>query len=212
MHFTSFDYVPMFRYGVIMADPPWLFENWSASGEGRNATQHYDCMPTGEIMDLPVGHIANKDCVLLLWGTSPMLLDALDVMTAWGFEYRGKAFCWAKQTKQAVRNPVMPISDNSNWRMNNGYSTRSNTEDCWLGVTGNPERLHKGVRELIVAPMREHSRKPDEAFERAQALYRGPYIELFSRQSRVGWDSFGNEATKFDEENLNDQAMVSQTT
>lgn len=196
MHWPFAPLLPL-RYGVIMADPPWDFSNYSEKGEGRNAKAHYGCMPTDEIAALPVGHLAAGDCALFLWGTSPMLPDALRVMDAWGFEFRGKAFCWAKQTKQGIAKPRLPIADDHNWRMNNGYGTRSNTEDCWLGVMGAPPRLDKGVRELIVAPMREHSRKPDEAYERAGRLYPGWRLELFSRTTRPGWDVWGKEAGKW---------------
>lgn len=188
----------MFKYGVIMADPAWRFDNWSEEGEGRNATAHYDCMSTEEIMALPVGQLASSDCALFLWGVSTMLPDVLKVMSAWGFRFSGKAFCWAKQTKQSIKTPRLPIADDYNWRMNNGYTTRANTEDCWLGFIGNPPRLSKNTRELIVAPMREHSRKPDEAYERATQLYPGWCLELFSRETRPGWDAWGNEAGKFD--------------
>ena len=91
-----------------------------------------------------------------------------------------------------------PAFADSTWHMGMGYSSRANTEDCWLGTTGNPKRLDAGVRELIIAPRREHSRKPDEFFPRAERLFAGPRIELFSREPRPGWDTWGNEARKFE--------------
>ncbi len=78
-----------------------------------------------------------------------------------------------------------------------GHTTRKNTELCWLGRRGNPKRLDKGVRELIVAPVREHSRKPDEIYERIERFCAGPYLELFARQRRNGWFSDGNELDRF---------------
>lgn len=187
-----------FSYGIIMADPPWLFENYSKKGEGRNATAHYDCMATADIAALPVEYLASRHCALFLWGTSPLLPDVLVVMRAWGFRFAGKAFCWAKATRKGVETPFKPIGDNQNWQIGLGYSTRANTEDCWLGIMGQPERLDRGVRELIVSPAREHSRKPDEAYERATRLYPGPALELFARERRAGWAAWGNETGKFE--------------
>jgi N6-adenosine-specific RNA methylase IME4 len=200
MIYTDFNQIPLFKYGVIAADPPWRYDNWSKKGEHKNAVKHYPCMPTEDICALNIGQLAAPTCALFIWGTSPMLPDVLRVINAWGFDYRGKAFCWAKATKQAFEKPNSdrPIDDDYNWRMNLGYGTRSNTEDCWMATTGNPKRLTKGVRELIVAPMREHSRKPDEMFDRAERLFAGPRLDAFSRQARPGWDSFGNEVDKFE--------------
>lgn len=186
------------KYGVIMADPPWQFSTFSEAGEGRNASQHYETMCLDWIKSLRVDHLAADHCAMFLWGVSPRLRDVISVMDAWGFRFSRKAFCWAKTTKSAVSNPTLPIDDPSNWRMNLGYTTRANTEDCWLGLIGSPKRLRADIRELIVAPQREHSRKPDEAFDRAGALYGGWRLELFSRQEREGWDTWGNETGKFE--------------
>jgi len=84
--------------------------------------------------------------------------------------------------------------------MKMGRSTRKNTEDAWLWVRGNPKRMDAGVRELIVAPVREHSRKPEESFAAAEKLCGDvDRLELFSRQPRSGWDVFGNEVDKFND-------------
>ena len=79
-----------------------------------------------------------------------------------------------------------------------GYWTRANSEVCLLATRGNPKRLDKGIRQGILEPIREHSRKPDCVHKRIERLVAGPYLELFARQSRPGWSSWGNEATKFD--------------
>ena len=201
--FTHVKQIPLFKYGLIMADPPWRYENWSKEGEHKNAQKHYDCISTDEICAMNIGASAAPDSVLMLWGTSPMLPEALRVMSAWGFDYKGKAFCWAKNTKKSIESPdpLVPIGDGRNWKMGLGYGSRSNTEDCWIGTTGNPRRLNADVRELIIEPLREHSRKPDEAFYRAERLFSGPYLEAFSRQERPGWDAFGNEVSKFGGQN-----------
>ncbi|MEM8791060.1 MAG: MT-A70 family methyltransferase [Pseudomonadota bacterium] len=182
--------LPLLHYGLIIADPPWHFQ--TRSGE---PSVPYKTMSVEEICCLQVGHLASKDCALLLWSASPNLLDALKVMSAWNFQFKGKAFCWAKTNPRQFHGPA---SASKTWFMGRGYGSRSNTEDCWLGTVGSPTRLSAAVRELIVAPVREHSRKPDEAYERAEKLFAGPYLDLFSRQSRPGWDTWGNEAGKFD--------------
>ena len=79
-----------------------------------------------------------------------------------------------------------------------GYWTRKQVEPCWLFTKGRPKRLSKGVRQVILEPRREHSRKPDSQYERIEALVDGPYLELFSRKSREGWASWGNDAGRFD--------------
>jgi len=185
MIYTNINEIPLFKYGVILADPPWNFELRSA-----DPAVPYKTMTTEEICKLPVGQMANKDCALMLWGTSPMLPQMLQVMNAWGFTFKGKAFSWAKTCKLR---PDWPASDQSTWHMGRGYSSRANTEDCWLGVNGTPQRLSFGVRELMTDPVMRHSQKPEETYTRAQKLYGGPYLDLFSRQERVGWDQFGDE-------------------
>jgi N6-adenosine-specific RNA methylase IME4 len=83
--------------------------------------------------------------------------------------------------------------------MGMGYWTRANSEPCLLATRGKPKRLDAVVRMGIIESRREHSRKPDCVHERIERLVAGPYLELFARQSRPGWTSWGNEATKFDE-------------
>lgn len=178
--------IPHFQHGVIYADPPWLFENYSAAGEDRNANQHYGCMTVDQICKLPVGHLAAPDCALFIWATNPMLDRAFEVIKAWGFRYTGVAFTWAKRTKT-----------DSAWHMGLGYGTRQNTETCLLAKVGNPKRLAADVRELIVEPIREHSRKPDRVPADIERLFAGPYLEMFSRQQRAGWTCWGNEVGKF---------------
>ena len=84
------------RYGVIMVDPPWAFENWSQKGEDRNANQHYATMSVDAIKALPVGDLAAQNCALFLWCTGPFSNRFDEIMRAWGFTFKGKAFCWAK--------------------------------------------------------------------------------------------------------------------
>jgi N6-adenosine-specific RNA methylase IME4 len=164
-------------YRVILADPPWTFATYSSRGKGRSAEAHYDCMPTGGIAAMRVAELAAPDCALFLWTTDPMLPQALGLIEAWGFTYKSVAFTWTKPTK-----------DNTGWVMGCGYWTRANPEQCLLATRGRPQRLSRSVRQLIVAPRREHSRKPDEIYDRIEALLAGPYLELFARQAPPGVD------------------------
>lgn len=109
-------------------------------------------------------------------------------MRAWGFRYTTVAFTWAKRSRR-----------DTGWHMGTGYYTRANPETCLLGMTGRMRRVDAGVRQLIVAPVREHSRKPDEVYEGIERLF-GPTpsrLDLFSRQQRSGWTSWGNQTDKF---------------
>jgi N6-adenosine-specific RNA methylase IME4 len=108
--------------------------------------------------------------------------DALDLLAHYGLRHVTTAFTWVKQ------NP-----SGEGWHMGQGYWTRANPEACWLATKGNPKRLYADVRQLIVAPVMEHSRKPDEWLERIERLTEGDYLELQARRPRAGWTSWGDE-------------------
>lgn len=141
--------------------------------------------------------IAADDCALFMWATFPTLPDALALGAAWGFTYKTVAFVWAKTVPRTRgKHTFMPVEDDCNYHMGMGYWTRANTEPCFLFTRGKPQRVSKGVRQLIVAPVQEHSRKPDEQYARMEALIQADVrVELFARRTRPGWHSFGNEIT-----------------
>lgn len=174
-------------YGTILADPNWRFENYSEAGEGKNPNQHYHCDDTATIAALPVATLASKDCWLVMWATAPMLPDALVVMKAWGFDYV-TAGAWAKESRTGESISFGP-----------GYVRRSAAEFYLIGKHGEPKLkpAARSIRNLIWAPVREHSRKPDIMHAEIEAGFEGPYVELFSRQRRAGWDCWGNETDKF---------------
>jgi len=89
------------NYGVIYADPPWFFKNYSPKGEGRNAVCHYPCMSPKDIAALPVADLAAQNSVLLLWAVDPLLPAAFDVIKAWGFKFKTVGFYWAKINRKA---------------------------------------------------------------------------------------------------------------
>ena len=198
------------RYACIYADPPWTFVTHSDNGKDRSPEKHYDCMDISAIEAMPVSLVAARDAWLFLWTTWPHMPQALDVMRYWGFQYSGIGFLWAKtygEPELDPRDQATPIIKPSDWVMSLGYTTRKNTEPCILGKRGSPQRLHKDVRELIVAPRREHSRKPDVTHARIRRFCPGPRLEMFARTSVPGFDAWGAEVGKFPA--VNDSETIS---
>lgn len=191
-----FDGLTKNGYGAILADPPWKFETWGSQENSATATEnHYSTMTIDEISKLPVGDLATKDAVLFIWICWPTMHRALEVIEAWGFTYKTCAFCWVK----ANGTQVDMFGENFPVQIGTGYWTRSNSEVCLLATRGKPKRLNADVRQGIIAPRREHSRKPDGVHERIERLVAGPYLELFARQRKSGWDCWGNQTDKFKE-------------
>jgi N6-adenosine-specific RNA methylase IME4 len=169
------------KYKIIYADPPWNYDSKQDDHAGKPI--HYKTMSLQEICNLPINEIADDNCVLLIWGTNPLLKEVIKVGEAWGFKYKTKAFCWIKKNKK---------SDSLFWGQ--GYYTRSNSEDCFLFVKGKNKRISAKVHQVIISRIREHSRKPDEIRDRIVELFGDlPRIELFARQKIKGWDIWGNE-------------------
>jgi len=177
---------PVLKYGVILADPPWSFENWSKKGEKKNPNQHYSCMSIDDICKIPVTFAAADDCALFIWCTWPTIFQAEKVINAWGFTYKGLAWEWIKYNDETGK-----------YSFGGGYGTRKNLEPCLLATRGSPKRKSASVRDFIMAKRREHSRKPDQQYSNIEALFDGPYLEMFARQSWEGWDVWGNETNKF---------------
>ena len=176
----------MFGYNVILCDPPWKFENYSEKGEAKNPTAHYGCMSVDEMAALPVDQLARGDCAMIMWATAPMLPDALRLMSAWRFTFK-TAGAWAKQSRTGTK-----------LAFGTGYIFRSAAEFYLVGTIGEPKTRSRSIRNLILAPVREHSRKPDQIYADVEALFDGPYVELFARTRRPGWSSWGNETGKFE--------------
>jgi len=186
------------RYCVILCDPPWQFKSYSMEGVPQRAeVQHYVTMNEAALQSLPVARLAAEDCALFMWSTSSHTQMAFALAEAWGFRFSSKAFTWAKLNPKTPDDAL--VSDPRHFFMGLGHGTRRQTEDCWLFFRGAPRRLDRGVRELIVAKVREHSRKPEEQYGLIERLFPGPRCELFSREWRQGWSMWGNEMGKFDD-------------
>ena len=164
------------RYGVLYADPPWRFEPYSReTGLNRAADNHYPTMTLDEIKRLQVP--AAKDCVLFLWATAPMLCEALEVLRAWGFAYKSHCI-WAKPRKGT------------------GFWFRNAHELLLVGTRGNVAAPAPGHQPLSVieAAATRHSKKPEAFAEMIERLFpRTNKLEMFARQPRLGWHSWGNE-------------------
>lgn len=188
----AFGDLPRNHFGAILADPPWAFKAWSGNSlPSRTADSHYSTQSMEWISALPVETLAADDCALFLWICWPTMPDALEVIRAWGFQYKTCGFNWVKGNSL----PLFP--DDFRDKMGLGYWTRANSEVCLLATRGKPKRLDAGVRQVILSPLREHSRKPNCVHERIERLVAGPYLELFARQERPSWTCWGNETSKF---------------
>lgn len=174
------------KYGAILADPPWKYANYSWKGKHKGAAAQYACMSIEDLAKLPVARLAAPNCALIMWATAPLLNRAIDLLDAWGFTFKS-AGAWAKQS-----------SAGNSWAFGTGYVFRSAAEFYLVGTIGKPRVQSRSIRNLIAAPVREHSRKPDQMHHDVQALYAGPYAELFARQRRPGWDAWGNQTEHFD--------------
>lgn len=170
------------KYQIILADPPWEYNDKGCRGSAAN---HYSTMKNKDICNLPIKDLADKDCVLFIWGTYPKLPEVLEVIKAWGFEYKSIAFQWIKKNKK-----------NGGWFYGLGRWTRGNTEPCFIAVKGKPKRVSASVFQIIESPLTKHSRKPSVVREKILELIGDlPRIELFARENVQGWDTWGNEVS-----------------
>ena len=184
--------LPAGRWPTIFADPPWRFQTW----DGKRAVPSraaggdpYRPMRSRDLRRLDVAALAAPDAVLLLWAPDAMFEQALQLGQAWGFRYKTVAFVWLKADPRQA--PLQP-------RISLGYWTRKETELCLLLTRGAPSRISRSVRQVIVELPREHSRKPETAYRRTEQLVAGPYLELFARQRRPGWESWGDQVDHFE--------------
>ncbi len=189
---TSF---PKGKFGVIYGDMPWSYDR--SVGQGV-AVEQYDVMEIEARKNLTdkdgrrVKDLAADNCLLFLWATFPKLQEALDTIQAWGFSYRTVGFTWVKKNKNNDK-PFFGI----------GAYCKSNAEICLLAVKGEPHPMviDNSVSSIIISPIREHSRKPDEARAGIEKLVGSkiPKVELFAREEFKGWSSWGREITKLND-------------
>jgi len=168
--------LPDGKYCVLYADPPWEYDN---SGFDQSAASQYPTMSVEEICNLPVEDLTQDDCVLFLWGTSPLLPEALQVMAAWGFKYKASRV-WVKD-----RAPGM------------GWFVKTRHEFLLIGTKG---QAHPRIRldSIIEAPVTGHSEKPQAVYGDIETAYLGSKLELFARNEKGDWDMWGNEIKQQD--------------
>jgi N6-adenosine-specific RNA methylase IME4 len=178
--------LPMFFFDCIVADPPWLYELWSAKGAAKAPQAHYDCLPTASICQMRVNDHAAGDCWLFLWATNPMLRDAFAVMDAWGFKYV-TALAWRKTT----------VNGKDRWGP--GYVARSLHEPVLVGKVGAPG-MRRAMPSMFPGLAREHSRKPDEFYGLLRNFLppRSRILDLFSRGGHEGVTAWGDQIGKFE--------------
>lgn len=175
------------KYKTIYADPPWQFANRT----GKMAPEHkrlnrYSTMKLDDIKKLPVSEVSDDKSHLYLWVPNALLPEGLEVMKAWGFEYKTN-LVWEK-----VRKDGMPDGRGV------GFYFRNVTEIVLFGIKGDNNRTLQPGRSqvnLLRSMKREHSRKPDEFISLIENCSPGPYLELFARGDRENWDMWGNQAT-----------------
>jgi N6-adenosine-specific RNA methylase IME4 len=167
--------LPDIKAGAILADPAIKFATRSVKGAHRSPQHHYQCPTFEELKAIPVAGVASPNCFLFLWMPLHSLFLVEPLMKAWGFKYSGSGFAWAKLNRNGV-----------GWFMGSGYTGRKNVEICFVGRRGWPKRKSGGVRELIVAPVREHSRKPDENQCAHRSLMRRAFLGTV-RAAAMAW-------------------------
>ena len=156
----------------------------SEKGFGKSPESHYQTMSPEWIKALPVEALAARDCLLWLWYLAPMTPLALEVIASWGFEFKTGGH-WAK------------VGASGKQAFGTGYILRNAGEPFLIATRGAPATT-RSVRSVIIAPAREHSRKPDAAFAAAEQMMPGARrLELFSRQRRSGWDAWGDQVGQF---------------
>lgn len=181
------------QFTVIYADPPWSYsdkgfgkrKNGALSNAYAPEAGRYETMTLDEIVALgsELQRISAKNAALLLWVSSPLLPEGLQVLNAWGFKYKTIAFCWSKET------------ENGGDVVNLGQWTLGNIELCLLGTRGSPERIDRTVKQLCRAGRSRHSAKPIEIRRRIERLFGNTQrLELFAREQSLGWHVWGNES------------------
>jgi len=191
---VTYVFSPLERHSfdLIMADPNWRFETRTERGRGvKSPDAHYRTDDIETIKRYPVLSLAHRNCVLWLWATHPMIDQQIEVCRAWGFKFVTTGV-WVKRTKKGKLG------------FGTGYRLRCASEPFIIGTVGFPLTA-KSVRTVIEGPLREHSRKPDEAYQAAEQLLPRTMwgvarrADLFSRQTRPGWNAWGDEHGKFDQ-------------
>jgi N6-adenosine-specific RNA methylase IME4 len=188
---------PQRRYACAAIDIPWHFESRAASANPqsvRSPQRHYPTADVAHMCTLPMRDFLERDAFVFLWITGPMLIQGahLVLADAYGLRLSSMVFVWVK-TKRGFDMDLLrrtPLLEEDLF-LNTGFTTMQNAEYVVLLRRGSPRRLRTGIRQMIIAPVTEHSRKPDEFFRRAELYCAGPRIDMFGGRRREGWDHWG---------------------
>jgi N6-adenosine-specific RNA methylase IME4 len=192
-----FGNLKMFGYDVLAIDPPTRFElRNEATGAKKGAAAQYDLMTWEEIAALPIGHLARPNALLLLWACAPTLRKSMALLDAWGATYITE-IVWRK------------VTVNGKVRMGPGYRGRTMHEPILMASFAKEFQDHAPFPSIFDGVARQHSRKPEEFYALVEKVYPHAWrADIFSRQRRPGWDNWGNEATKFNNEESSDEASA----
>lgn len=174
------------KYKIIYCDCPWQYDNKKTGGSNSSgASQQYDTMSYEELANLPVPSISDKNCVMFMWATVPLLPTGISLLKEWGFEYK-TSVCWFKENSYGL-----------------GYWFRGMYEILLIGVKGKVKPFKAQIPNVISCPIQKHSRKPDRFRKIIETVTKNetPRIELFARTKIHGWDTWGND------EKLNQQPL-----
>lgn len=206
-----FEPLPKGKFKLLYLDPPWAFRTFSGANKTptmkRNFSavgDHYETVDLEGLKQLDVGSIADRDSVLVMWVVGSHLDQAIELGKQFGFDYVTDLFWWLKTKMRDADQIDLFTGDVPEPKLGMGYYTRSGGEFALLFKKGRglPVLSH-AVRKVIVEPAREHSRKPESAYDRLAELFGDvARVELFSRSNREGWVSWGNEVEKFANDDL----------
>src|SRR3990167_2939010 len=176
---------PTKRYRTIVADPPW---DYKVAGighfSGKSAGRQYSCMTPDEILQLPIGLWAQEDARLYLWTTNSFMEQAHRIARTWGFTPR-TILTWVKGRIEGGR-LIQQFGP--------GYCYRNSTEHIVVAECGKPAVLNHDTPTALISPRHQHSEKPPAFYDMVEHVSPGPYLDVFARKQRMGWDCFGNEA------------------
>jgi N6-adenosine-specific RNA methylase IME4 len=169
-------------YSTIVADPPWLYKKQPGDQMHNYAESKYGTMTNEQLAELPVGDLAAPDAHLFMWVTNPGMfggrfstITPADIAKAWGFEYR-TLITWVKRGPLGL-----------------GWYFRGQTEHVLYATQGRAAIPPAKRRENVIRADRGvHSEKPQAFLDLVEAVCPGPYVELFARTPRFGWDSWGH--------------------
>lgn len=164
--------LPQGKYFVLYADPPWQYQN---VGFDESAEQKYSTMPVEKICALPIKELITDKAVLFLWVTNAFINEGLQVCETWGFKYKTN-FAWIKSSGPSI-----------------GWFTRSRHELLFIATRGGGVHPEEKFNSWFESKVKAHSKKPELIYGIIEKMYSGPYVELFARNTRKGWDSWGNE-------------------